>query len=692
MKAKASFLTLLSPIAPGPVVSSCPKGTGAPSRASLALASLLALAATLLLGAATARAADPTVTVDPVSAHAITTAHASGTITTDSEANGGAETFYFFEFTEAGKEEWNFGPQAFTRTVPAETSAQAVEEDLSGLKAETAYEVRLAAYPVIGGEFFSSPSPSFTTDPASNAPVVTLQAPTPSYLTAHIQGTVDPEGGNLNGPGEPVPIHWVIELSESGEPGTFFTGAEGDITGPEAEGSAPIAVSADPGLSQGKLYHYRLRATYAGQQAVTPDESFETLAVQKPVLTIKAASGVSYLSAKAEGTVELANADPAFNASCEFQYATEADFSNAAAVPCEPATVEGAGAHPVTAHLTGLAPSTIYHLRIVAANPGGSATEEAPATFQTLAVAKPTVTIAEPTAITGHGAQVSGEVNPEGADPAFDASCEFQYATEADFSDAVAVPCEPATVKGAGPQAVKATLTGLRAKSAYHLRLLATNAGGTGEVVAAAPFVTEGVAPTIESTSVAGLTQTSAELQAQIDPEGELTTYRFEYIADGANFSEHGFANATRLPASPGEDPSLGAGYEPKPAGLALEGLSPDTLYHYRVLRHQLVRDRYRARPDLPHLPGARRGPPRRARLRTGLAVEQARQRRRFDQRLHRRTCRDRRRCRHVLFRQRWGRRKHRQRLGSAVQRRESHQPRLDQPLHDPPGCSGPSR
>ncbi|HEX3040574.1 MAG TPA: hypothetical protein VHP56_00585, partial [Solirubrobacterales bacterium] len=192
----------------------------------------MAVTASLVFGTGAALAADPTVTVDPVATHGITTAHATGTITTDSEV------FYYFEFTEAGKEEWNLGPEAFTRLIPADTNPQAVEEDLSGLKANTAYEVRLAA----SGLGTSASSAPFTTDPAPNAPALALDPAVPFYTSARLSGTVDPEGGNLNSPGNPVPIHWTIEISETGDPGTWGPVAEGDIVGAEAEGTAPIAI------------------------------------------------------------------------------------------------------------------------------------------------------------------------------------------------------------------------------------------------------------------------------------------------------------------------------------------------------------------------------------------------------------------------------------------------------------------
>jgi hypothetical protein len=466
------------------------KGTGAPSstRGGTAFAAtVLSLFALLALGATPALAAEPTLTVDPVATHAITIAHATGTITVPSEANGGAETFYFFEYSEAGKEEWNFGPQAFTRTVPAETTGQAVEEDLSGLKAAIAYEVRLAAYPVIGGEFFSAPSAPFTTDPAPQAPAVAVEA-TPSYLSAHIQGSVDPEGGNLNGPGEPVPIHWVIETSETGEPETWSEASSGDITGPEAEGSAPIAVSADPSLSPGKLYHYRLRAAYAGQQVLTSDETLTTLAVAKPSVSINpvttfAAHTATFIghvnpnSPEAEGSTSPAE-EEAFKTHYRFECAPECPG-------LEGEVQADKTAHEVSAEATGLIPGHPYSVVLIASNSGGQETTT-PAQFTTEAL-PPTIDATFATAVSETEATLGAKVNPGGAAT----TVHFEYLTLEQFENdneefgagTTKTPESASIGSGVEDQPASAEIEGLEPNTAYRYRAVATNekspSGGT---------------------------------------------------------------------------------------------------------------------------------------------------------------------------------------------------------------------
>ncbi len=83
--------------------------------------------------------------------------------------------------------------------------------------------------------------------------------------------------------------------------------------------------------------------------------------------------------------------------------------------------------------------------------------------------------------------------------------------------------------------------------------------------------------PTISATAALGLTSTSATLQAKINPNTLETTYRFEY---GPGCGSPAGA-CTQVPV---DGKAIGAGHEPVRVTLALNGLSPDTTYNYRVV------------------------------------------------------------------------------------------------------------
>jgi hypothetical protein len=86
--------------------------------------------------------------------------------------------------------------------------------------------------------------------------------------------------------------------------------------------------------------------------------------------------------------------------------------------------------------------------------------------------------------------------------------------------------------------------------------------------------------PEVRATWVTEVTATSANLRAEIDPEGLLTTYRFEYVSDAA-FQQDGFAGAALAP--PSGATGIGGGTTAVSVIQHIAGLAPATSYHYRV-------------------------------------------------------------------------------------------------------------
>jgi hypothetical protein len=87
--------------------------------------------------------------------------------------------------------------------------------------------------------------------------------------------------------------------------------------------------------------------------------------------------------------------------------------------------------------------------------------------------------------------------------------------------------------------------------------------------------------PNVESgseTATPGL-RGVASLGAMVDPEGNETTYHFEYI-DQAHFQANGYADASSTPSA-----SVTSGFfEDHAATASLTGLVPGAIYHYRVV------------------------------------------------------------------------------------------------------------
>src|SRR4030095_13043650 len=118
----------------------------------------------------------------------------------------------------------------------------------------------------------------------------------------------------------------------------------------------------------------------------------------------------------------------------------------ATSVPCVPANVGSVGGAfvPVTADVSGLASSTLYHFRAVATNSQGTTNgDDTP--FRTAGL--PVVVSESATDITDASATLTASVVPSG----FDTTCVFQYVDDAAFqatgyNTATSVPCVPASL------------------------------------------------------------------------------------------------------------------------------------------------------------------------------------------------------------------------------------------------------
>lgn len=169
-----------------------------------------------------------------------------------------------------------------------------------------------------------------------------------------------------------------------------------------------------------------------------------------------------------------------------------------------------------------------------------------------------------PTTVTLHGT-----LNPDSAGAA---SCQFVWGTTEDFGETT--ECEAPVADGGSSTPVSAVLKGLLPDTVYHFRLQGSNAGGSnpGEVWQDQEVRTSGAG--IHSASALDVSSESATLEAAIDPNGEPTTYYFEYRPTAAY---GGFA-----PAAPGA--SLGAGMGDVSVSQHVQGLDAASAYHYRVV------------------------------------------------------------------------------------------------------------
>jgi hypothetical protein len=276
-----------------------------------------------------------------------------------------------------------------------------------------------------------------------------------------------------------------------------------------------------------------------------------------------AAANVVSTTATLEGSV---NPGGTSVTSCVLEYRVKGEATYSHTAPCSQ-TLPLTGSEPVavSANVTGLTASTIYEYRLTASNANGS-NHSLSQTFTTApAVDSLTTGLAE--GVTPTGATLTGSLSPDGSD----AHYYFQYGTSVSYGSTS--PAPPGSDAGTASESVAAqtTLTGLLANTTYHYRLVGVNSFGTtyGEDVT---FQTAGPpAVGIESSSEVG--STHATLDAQVNPDGFETHYRFEYGTSAAY--------GTSAPIPDGE---IASGFGGQPASAAVTGLQPNTTYHFRVV------------------------------------------------------------------------------------------------------------
>ena len=219
----------------------------------------------------------------------------------------------------------------------------------------------------------------------------------------------------------------------------------------------------------------------------------------------------------------------------------------------------------MSAPLTELSANTTYHFRIVATNPGGTS-KGGDGTFKTLPNA-PTVVTKAASAVAQTTATVNATVNPHGGEVT---KCEFEYGTTNAYGSTASCASLPGS--GTSPVAVSASLTGLTANTTYHFRISATNAGGTSKG-ADETFTTLPGAPTVVTKPASSVTQTTATLNATVNPNGVgVTKCEFEY---GTN---------TEYKSTPVACSALpGSGTSPVAVSASVTGLTANTTYHVRI-------------------------------------------------------------------------------------------------------------
>jgi hypothetical protein len=240
------------------------------------------------------------------------------------------------------------------------------------------------------------------------------------------------------------------------------------------------------------------------------------------------------------------------------------------------APVIGSGYYltPTPAFLTGLRTNTTYYYRLSAKNVFGTVNGST-FTFQTNSTPAPKgkapVTRTNgTTGVSRNTATITGEVNPNG----FATSYWFEYGKDKEFGF---VTQFQATNSGYSYMAVSAAVSGLEPLTKYYYRLNGQNQYGTVNGTTMS-FTTTGPTasskPEVHTSSATNISSSDATFVGTINPNGDETTYWFEYSNDSLlnNLIGSGTPKGTAV------------GSTNQTVKINVNGLSSNTKYYYRLV------------------------------------------------------------------------------------------------------------
>ncbi len=287
-----------------------------------------------------------------------------------------------------------------------------------------------------------------------------------------------------------------------------------------------------------------LLATFAGTAAAATAPA----AITGPVDTVGATT------ATITGTVNPNGSATTWS----FEYGKTTSYGTSTA-----ATSAGSGTSNtgVSANLSGLTPNTTYHYRLDATN-GGGTTDGLDGIFTT--APGPNVVTGGASSVTTTSATLNGTVNANGRATTY----YFEYGKTTGYG--TKTPTQSAG-SDTVPVSVSASISGLQAGQVYHFRVVATSDGGTTQGADASFKLTStGSAPKVTTSAASALTTASAQLNGTVNPNGQSTTWYFDF---GTTTS---YGSMTPVA-------SLGAGTKATHVTATVNGL-PVGVYHFRLV------------------------------------------------------------------------------------------------------------
>jgi uncharacterized protein (TIGR02145 family) len=478
----------------------------------------------------------PSITTNTITEITTTTSTSGGNVTDD----GGAPII-----TKGVCWNTSDNPTIVNNKTTESGGAASFISNISQLSPNTSYYVRAYATNSAGTGYGKSVSFKTLGDkPSSNV----LNASNIQLYSATLNGSINPNSFSTI---------ITFEYGVSTNYGSTIIAPQSPISG-----DSNNDVSTDlSGLTPGTTYHFRIKAENILGVTYSSDMTFITLG-QVPSATAQPATNLLLTSAKINGSV-----NPNFlSTTITFEWGTSPSYGNTVSASQSPIT--GNTVVNISADLSGLAPGTTYHFRIIAVN-GLGTTSSNDMTFITLGQA-PTATAQTANDLQLYTATVNGSVNPN----YLSTTVSFEWGISASYGNTVSASQSPIT--GNTVVNISADLSGLAPGTTYHFRIKAENILGI-TYSSDMTFITLGQAPTATAQTANDLQLYTATVNGSVNPNYLSTTVSFEW---GTSTSYGNTVAASQSPITGNTAINTSAD---------LSGLAPGTTYHFRIKAENIL-------------------------------------------------------------------------------------------------------
>lgn len=427
------------------------------------------------------------------------------------------------------------------RNIGSGNSPVPLDIKITGLKPGTHYSYYLCAKSPAGtskggsNDFFTPDKPVVTTADATN---------------------VGTQGATLNGSVNPSSLDTMYYF-EYGPTGSYGIKKSPAYAG-KGHNAKPVSMELPRSFNPGQVYHFRIVATNNLGVSYGKDKTFKTENLVPPSATTGNVTDITISRATLNGVVNPHNAHTMWH----FEYRKPGGIWK---------KTDNSGTSVekdwnISAKIFSLDPGTTYSYKLVATN-GAGTTTGMEKTFKTASLSLPTATTGPANNVTKSSATVTGTINPNDTPTSY----WFWYGTSTQYT--THTPGQTGLVgKNAVP--VLAALSGLAPDTTYYYRVTANNIQGSvhGQNKS---FKTEALynPPLVSTGAVRNITGSTADITGTVNPNGQPTTYYFEYGPTTA------YGN--KAPASP---KSAGSSTSPVPVSVSLSNLRANVTYQYRLV------------------------------------------------------------------------------------------------------------